>query len=208
MSARARRRRRASALWAHLASLRSTRKFGVVCALLALAGLAATFLCVLIVRFAHISPDSPLAVAALLLLLALGPGVTVFSLVLIVGFYKVDHKYLQNIVLSYFTVMLVFTNIYWLLMLVPGRPPLPFGGIHPAWTFAEGMGRTIQLKDALLTCVDCFHFSLATISTLGYGDMVPTAWYSKLICNFEVIIGLGIVVVGFGRFFSKKRTAS
>ena len=42
-----------------------------------------------------------------------------------------------------------------------------------------------------------------TIATVGYGDMRPVTWYAKLTVDLEVLAGLGIVVVGIGRYFSR-----
>ena len=80
---------------------------------------------------------------------------------------------------------------------------IPFDGITPLWKWLGGLeGRRIYLKNAFLSYVDCFHYSCVSITTLGYGDMLPTKWYTKLLTDIEVILGMGVAIVGLGRFFS------
>lgn len=38
------------------------------------------------------------------------------------------------------------------------------------------------------------YFSYVTITTLGYGDITPILWYAKLLCIFELISGLFLVL--------------
>ena len=46
---------------------------------------------------------------------------------------------------------------------------------------------------------DCLHFSSVTIATLGYGDIIPTRWYSKLAADLEVLMGIVFVSLSLGR---------
>ena len=46
---------------------------------------------------------------------------------------------------------------------------------------------------------DCIHLSTVTIATLGYGDIAPTRWYSKLATDLEVLIGIAFVSLSLGR---------
>jgi len=117
-------------------------------------------------------------------------------------FYRINEKHLGRLVLLYLSLMLIFANVYFLFLLFLDGGTVSFDGIHKVWTWlGSTQGRVIHAKDALLAIVDCIHFSTVSITTLGYGDMLPLKWYSKLAVDVEVFLGLGIVVVGIGRYF-------
>lgn len=46
--------------------------------------------------------------------------------------------------------------------------------------------------------VDCLYFSIATITTLGFGDITPVSIISKLTTSLEVLAGLLLAVVAIG----------
>ena len=52
--------------------------------------------------------------------------------------------------------------------------------------------------------LDCIHFSIATITTTGYGDITPRSWFSRLVANSETIIGQLLTVLALGMFFTQK----
>jgi len=45
--------------------------------------------------------------------------------------------------------------------------------------------------------IDAIYFSGTTITTLGYGDILPTQWYTKLLTTYEVICGFTLLLVSF-----------
>jgi voltage-gated potassium channel Kch len=49
---------------------------------------------------------------------------------------------------------------------------------------------------------DLLYFSLVTITTVGYGDIQPTIWLSKLLVIFEIVFGLGFVLLLFTMLIS------
>ena len=57
--------------------------------------------------------------------------------------------------------------------------------------------------DAFPLFVDCLHFSTATITTLGYGDIAPRTVYAKLAADAEVLSGVFIVAVSLGTYFNR-----
>jgi hypothetical protein len=81
-------------------------------------------------------------------------------------------------------------------------PGTPFNGIHHPWTLLKSGERILTVPNACLSYLDCLHYSCVTITTLGYGDMYATAWYSKLLTDTEVLLGLGVSIVAIGRYFS------
>ncbi|HWR40674.1 MAG TPA: ion channel [Patescibacteria group bacterium] len=53
--------------------------------------------------------------------------------------------------------------------------------------------------------IDCLYLSTVTIATLGYGDIVPKLWYSKLGISIEVVIGQLFLVLGVSSAYSRKK---
>lgn len=51
---------------------------------------------------------------------------------------------------------------------------------------------------------NCLHFSTVTIATLGYGDIIPTKWYSKLAADLEVLMGIVFVSLSLGRVLASR----
>lgn len=43
------------------------------------------------------------------------------------------------------------------------------------------------------TWVDAFYFSIVTLGTVGYGDIVPTTDGGKIFTSFYILIGIGII---------------
>lgn len=54
-----------------------------------------------------------------------------------------------------------------------------------------------------ITVIDSIYFSGVTITTLGYGDIQPTFWMTKLLSVTEVICGFTLIVVSFTVYVSR-----
>jgi hypothetical protein len=162
-----------------------------------------TFLLVIIgvsgIRF----PDYIVITLAVLLLFFATIAAPILGLIINFIYYPANEKYLRRLVLLYLSLLLLFANIYFLVALFLA-PDVPFEGIHNAWV-RHSSYEDIRLywSNVFLTLADCLHFSCMTITTVGYGDMCPTIWYTKLITDLEVLLGLGVIVVGIGRYFSR-----
>ena len=50
--------------------------------------------------------------------------------------------------------------------------------------------------------VDSFYFSTITLTTIGYGDLVPTKDSSKIFTSFYSIFGIGIMLYVIGTIIS------
>jgi ion channel len=50
--------------------------------------------------------------------------------------------------------------------------------------------------------IDCLYFSVVCIATVGFGDIAPNLWFTKLFTALEVFIGLSIFVFAIGMLFS------
>ncbi|MFN9643605.1 MAG: potassium channel family protein [Cyanobacteriota bacterium] len=57
---------------------------------------------------------------------------------------------------------------------------------------------TFQASERLPTFLQCLHFSVVTMATVGYGDMNPNKWYSQLAVDIQIMIGQILVVFALG----------
>lgn len=82
------------------------------------------------------------------------------------------------------------------------RSGLPGAGTILRHTRAPKPPFDFQPQNRLAVWLDCLHFSTVTIATLGYGDIIPTKWYSKLAADLEVLMGIVFVSLSLGRVLS------
>lgn len=50
--------------------------------------------------------------------------------------------------------------------------------------------------------LDCIYFSLVCVTTVGFGDISPNIWYTKLFVMLEIAIGMSIFIFAIGFLFS------
>lgn len=50
---------------------------------------------------------------------------------------------------------------------------------------------------------DCLYYSVICIATVGFGDISPNLWYTKLFTGLEVIFGMTIFIFAIGFLFSR-----
>lgn len=60
-----------------------------------------------------------------------------------------------------------------------------------------------QVRD--LSFTECLHFSIITLSTVGYGDIVPQSPLVRLIVGVEIICGVLLLLFGFSEIISYSR---
>lgn len=68
-----------------------------------------------------------------------------------------------------------------------------------------GSGKAFNRSDFSL--MDFLYFSFITITTVGYGDIYPSVWYTKLLVISEPVVGLFLVTTYLGAaisYFVKK----
>tara|TARA_Y100000310_G_scaffold345606_1_gene467214 strand:+ start:28127 stop:28366 length:240 start_codon:yes stop_codon:yes gene_type:complete len=63
------------------------------------------------------------------------------------------------------------------------------------------MGTAFYSYAENLSFVDAFYFSGATLTTLGYGDIVPTNDASKIFTVFYALLGIGLIFYIFTEIF-------
>lgn len=84
---------------------------------------------------------------------------------------------LKLLLFAYFEVAAQFGILYFSLLKLQFRPP--FGSI-----------------------IDAVYFSVVTITTVGYGDIVPQTPLAKLACIYELGVGFTIIVFALGAYFA------
>jgi voltage-gated potassium channel len=55
-----------------------------------------------------------------------------------------------------------------------------------------------------LNIMETLYFSGVTVTTLGYGDITPTHWFSQFLSVYEVFCGFTLLVVCFAVYLSRK----
>ena len=83
-----------------------------------------------------------------------------------------------------------------------------FGGIVSFATIYNGLqqlfqGTAFNIPDpSPFPYFDLFYYSVVTITTVGYGDIHPTIWVSKLFVISEILFGLGFAILLFTMLIS------
>lgn len=55
-----------------------------------------------------------------------------------------------------------------------------------------------------LTWVNAYYFSVVTLSTVGYGDIVPHTNAGKIFTTFYIFAGVGIITTFFSAFMQRQ----
>src|SRR5262249_9106758 len=50
--------------------------------------------------------------------------------------------------------------------------------------------------------LDCLHFSVATLATVGYGDVSPNHWVARASADCQIVLGVVLLVLVVRIFFS------
>jgi hypothetical protein len=117
------------------------------------------------------------------------------------NFYKQTES-ISKLLVLYFELILVFSSIYmWLYIL--GETSQISGFDNLTKVTKEGFDFSLYAKELSLIIVDSFHFSIVTGTTLGYGDMLPKHWFSKLVVDFQVLTTIWVVIIGYGNASQK-----
>lgn len=88
----------------------------------------------------------------------------------------------------YSLLVIVFACLYRLVDEVTPGPLLAFAGQPREMTFAEAL-----------------YFSVVTLSTIGYGDVVPFAPAARTLASIEAILGVLLLLFGFAEIMSASR---
>lgn len=109
-------------------------------------------------------------------------------------------RQLGDLIGLYLGLVIQFAVVYYLFALLLPHGKV-FHGMTPLYDERGGFLPDFYGKAALLF-LDCFHLSIATAATVGYGDMYPTDWLTRLLADLQIVFTSALVIVGFGRHFS------
>ena len=118
--------------------------------------------------------------------------------------YKNTNDNIVSLAIEYLSLIIVYANIYFMVIVLTPGEVVAISGVMPPW-FSDTCStcRYMDLYIALYSAIDCFHFSVVTGTTLGYGDMVPKTYLAKLAVDSQVLLSIGLVAVRLGRMLSK-----
>ncbi len=109
------------------------------------------------------------------------------------------HFRLNVLLEAYASLILIFAIWYTLLQISSFDPS--FLGVSVMW-----QGGTLSLSQHVAQMhrifFDFLYLSVMTVTTVGYGDMVPLSPMAKLLTALEGLIGIGFVGVVLGNYFS------
>ncbi|MBL8697765.1 MAG: two pore domain potassium channel family protein [Alphaproteobacteria bacterium] len=88
----------------------------------------------------------------------------------------------------YSVTVIVFASLYRILDRLATTPNFTIGGAHRALTFPESL-----------------YFSIVTMATVGYGDIVPSTDAARALAAIQVVLGVLILLIGFSEIFSYTR---
>lgn len=109
---------------------------------------------------------------------------------------------LNRLVLILVESVLLFAVVYlWLILFIKESS---FNGIDKykyLWKVTkEGYVCSTYFNTLLEAVFNCIHFSIVTAATVGYGDVYPTHWFTKLVVDSQIIYTFAIVIIGIGKF--------
>jgi hypothetical protein len=164
-----------------------------------------------------------LQITFILVLVGIAAAIPVLAIVVAVLSYTRAHLSLSRLVYTFAALILLFCNFYFLMILMGDRGPtscpemvsgtcpptndIPLAGAYPPLQYfieAGGVGRRITWRTLALSYADCFHYSVVTGSTVGFGDIHPTRWYAKLLTDLQILSSLGLTVLGVSRYFGRQ----
>ena len=158
--------------------------------------------------------DIPLVLFVVVLILA----TPIVAMIATVVNYKRAHLGLSRLIYTFLAVLLMFADAYFVSVVADDRGgtrcaaepcqfdnDIPLKGVQPVWRwFPEPQPRHLSLKRIALAYLDCVHYSIVTGSTVGYGDITPVRWYAKVLTDLQILLCLGLTVLGVSRVFASR----
>jgi hypothetical protein len=117
-----------------------------------------------------------------------------------------NRRAVSGVLQALLAVIFSFSVLYYYLQLFTdnsafiGMSPIDLGNDFRAPTTTD----RLMIVPAWNTVVDCIYFSVVTISSLGYGDILPAAAVAKLAASAEVVTGFILIVLALGSVLSDK----
>jgi len=167
----------------------------------------ATLIVLLIVFFPELGREAKRLSHFVSFLLLFGPIVVAILQILNLRYTITS---IPRLALLYLEIIVMFGVIYFWETSAPNasesfdHAPL-IKGINPHWATMVVDGhsdKTETLRQAVLCFQDCLYFSLVTSTTVGYGDIVPSASITKFLVGVQVLVSFLLIAFGAGYTFS------
>ena len=107
--------------------------------------------------------------------------------------------FLRPLLAAYVCLIVLFASGYALLQARAGTEPSFHGMVRP-WAGEASFFEHLAQLHALF--FDSLYLSVVTITTVGFGDVVPLTTPAKLLAASEGLTGIGFVGLALGHYFS------
>jgi voltage-gated potassium channel Kch len=111
-----------------------------------------------------------------------------------------DRFRLPMLVMAYASLILIFASGYGILQASSIEPS--FSTMPLLWQEAEGATLADHVRRLHAIFLDSLYLSATTITTVGFGDIVPLSPLAKVLAALEGVVGIGFVGVALGHYFS------
>jgi hypothetical protein len=116
--------------------------------------------------------------------------------------YPQAERSIRSLAVFYLSLVATFAVIYMALCVFLPPSVVAISGIEGR-DILYGSNASVLARIGALGNVasSCLHFSLVTMATVGFGDMTPHTWYARLIVDFQILVGLFVVIISVGKYF-------
>ena len=107
---------------------------------------------------------------------------------------------LRMLLEAYLSLILIFASGYAILQASSLEPSV--SGMALLWDQTDGASLGDHVWRLHKVFLDALYLSVITITTVGYGDMVPLSPWVKTLSALEGLVGIGFIGVALGHYFS------
>lgn len=107
---------------------------------------------------------------------------------------------LGSLLQVYFSLILIFASTYAMLQASAAEPS--FSGMPAVWHAATELSEGQHIKRLHEVFGNALYLSVITMTTVGYGDVVPLAVASKAATAAQGLFGIGFVGLVLGQYFA------
>ena len=107
---------------------------------------------------------------------------------------------LRMLLEAYGALVVIFASTYAVLQTASTTPA--FAGMPLVWVGAEAASQAEHLGRLHEVFADGLYLSIVTMTTVGYGDLVPLTLTAKMLSAFQGVLGIGFVGLVLGQYFA------
>lgn len=94
-------------------------------------------------------------------------------------------------------------SLRWKMQLITSSENISKEDVHFLIQRYAAIKHPVYLKENVLPVyLDCMYFSMVCVSTVGFGDISPKLWYTKMFVMLEIAIGVTLFIFAIGFLFS------